>query len=56
MSRLIAPTPRLNREESLRFLERVERGLARPTYLIPTPNIEKVIERIMADARKQGST
>jgi len=48
----ITPTPRLNIKESKEFLKKVEEGLKNPIGPVPTPKINKVVERIMDDARR----
>ncbi len=50
MARPIAPTPRLNKQETRRFLQMVKKDLKRPVGPIPTPKDEEVIRLIMSDA------
>jgi hypothetical protein len=47
----ITPTPKLDSQESEKFLKRVERDLKRPVGLTPTPRLkeaEKAIRRYAA--------
>ena len=41
--------PCLNVKESKKFLRDVEEGLKHPSYPIPTPRVDKAIEKILAD-------
>ena len=54
-SRPITPTPRLNVRDSERFLRLVEEGLKNPMGPVPTPGIEKALEKIMENQRAQSS-
>jgi hypothetical protein len=53
MARPIAPTPCLDPESSREFLKRVEKDLHKSVEPTPTPKVDAVIERIMADAAKR---
>ena len=50
MATPIAPTPTLDPESSVRFLDRVARNLKRRTKAVATPKINKTINSIMNDA------
>ncbi|ADK83792.1 hypothetical protein Deba_0417 [Desulfarculus baarsii DSM 2075] len=53
----VRPTPRLGKEASRDFCARVDRDLQIKAAPPPTPDIDKVIARIVADAndsKKQG--
>lgn len=51
MSRPIKSTPRLNVEESIKFLNEVARNSKKKTGPIPIPNIDKAIKKIMQDIK-----
>lgn len=53
MSRPIAPTPKLNKKETRRFLNLVEEGLKHPVGPVPTPKTDETIKLIMENAEKQ---
>ena len=42
----ITPTPKLDSQESEKFLKRVERDLKRPVGLTPTPRLKKAEKAI----------
>lgn len=50
MARPIRPTPRLDREASRVFLNKVEKERKEQVRPPATPNIDKAIEMIMSDA------
>jgi len=52
MSLPIAATPTLNAEESERFLAMVEEGLKHPCGPVPTPRIEKALDKLDKKLRK----
>ena len=54
MARPIAPTPQLDVEETRAFLEKVAQDLKTPIGPVPTPNIDKAIEMVMADAQDRA--
>ena len=48
MSLPIRPTPKLNKQESKIFLEKIESGLRQPVTLVPTPKLkeaEKIVNK-----------
>ena len=50
----IADTPILNKIEYIKFLEKIEKDLLKPTKLVPTPKIEdarKLIKKYISEAR-----
>ena len=53
MARPIAPTPRLDKKSSYKFLQEVSKNLEKKSFPIPTPNIDETINYIMAYARKK---
>ena len=50
MARPIAPTPKLNKQETRRFLQMVKKDLKKPVGPIPTPKADETIKLIMSDA------
>ena len=48
----IGPTPVLEEEEAIRFLEKVDREKNQKVSLKPTPNLEGLRQKIIADARR----
>lgn len=57
MARPIAPTPVLDPESSIKFLNQVAKNIRRKTTSVPTPKINRTINRIMTDAlRKEKRT
>ena len=52
MARPIAPTPKLNKSSTEKFLSKVQRDLERPVGLVPTPKLAEAIKMIKADACK----
>jgi hypothetical protein len=46
MARPITPTPKLNKQESISFLKKVERDLRRPVGLVPTPKLNQARDLI----------
>jgi len=53
MARPIAPTPRLDKESSRKFLNQVIRNASVKTEAVPTPKIKHTIRKIMADALRE---
>lgn len=53
MARPIAPTPRLDKKSSDRFLQEVSENLKKKSYPVATPNIDETIKDIMLYARKK---
>ncbi|MBF0234482.1 MAG: hypothetical protein HQK65_15795 [Desulfamplus sp.] len=53
MARPIAPTPRLDKKSSDRFLERVARNLEKKSKPILTPKIDSTIKSIMEYALRK---
>ncbi len=53
MARPIAPTPKLNAKATRKFLDKVDRDLTKPMGKVPTPRVDKAIEKIMADAHRR---
>ena len=52
MARPIAPTPKLSKKATEKFLTKVRRDLAKPVGPVPTPKLAEAIEKIKADAGK----
>jgi hypothetical protein len=50
MARPIAPTPKLDKKATRKFLEMVEKDLKKPVGPVPTPNMDETIKLIMSDA------
>ena len=46
--------PCLNVKESKKFLRDVVEGLKHPSYPIPTPRVDKAIEKLMVGAKKKN--
>ena len=44
---------RLNAKESRRFRAQVEEDLKTPVGPVPTPRVDKAIEKVMAEARRR---
>ena len=53
MARPIADTPKLTKQATQKFIERVEKGLKQPVGPIATPKLHNAIKLIKADARNQ---
>lgn len=53
MATPIAPTPKLDRKSSIKFLAQVERNLKKTTKAVPTPEIDNTINFIMNDALRK---
>ena len=52
----ITPTPILNEEDSIRFMQLIEDGLKNPTGPVPTPKLEKARLLVLEYMRKHGKT
>ncbi len=52
MARPIAPTPKLDRKATEKFMRKVGRDLKRPVGLVATPKLDNVIKMIKADAQQ----
>jgi hypothetical protein len=52
MAAPITPTPILDEEEYSRFWDRVDREENVKVPLVPTPKLEQVREKILADAKR----
>ena len=50
MARPIAPTPKLNKAATKKFLSKVKRDLSRPVGPVETPKLAEAIKLIEADA------
>lgn len=50
MARPIAPTPKLNKSATKKFLKKVRRDLTRPVGPVKTPKLADAVEMIKADA------
>ena len=53
MARPIAPTPKLDKKSTKRFLKEVSKNLEKKSFPIPTPNIDETINYIMSYANKK---
>lgn len=53
MAMPIAPTPVLDSLAAQKFLKKITSGLSSPVKVVPTPRVDSVISRIMADASKR---
>lgn len=53
MATPIAPTPTLDRESSIKFLNQVSKNLDKRSRPVPTPRIDSTISTIMKDALRE---
>jgi len=50
----IAPTPKLGKEASEKFIKRVNRDLKNPVGPVPTPKLNEAIRMIKTDATREA--